>query len=157
MKLLLLILLSFSVSAQNYWEPGDNVTNYLNIYEEPSASSRQLCAVSPGRAMKHIESIPYWHLISIDLCVGYISKAYTKPFETDLTYVQGLAADEVKIHLLNGMFYFNVGKWCYFFDLGRLNELPIGKENAITIRQYLNDRGGMDNLTKTIADNCNFH
>jgi len=157
MKCILLLLLSFSVSAQNYYMPKESLKNYLNIYAEPSASSKVICAVSPGRAMEHLETIPRWYKISIDLCVGYVSKGSAIPFVTNLTYVEGLAADQVGIHILNGMVYLNVGGLCYFIDLGRLNEIPIGKENAVNIRKFLDDRGGMDNLTEEIKENCDFH
>lgn len=153
----LLLLLSFSVSAQAYWMPSKDLTNHLKIYEGPSSSSKVICAVSQGRAMKHLGSVRRWYKISIDLCTGYVSKGSTIPFKTDLTYIQGLAADQVKIHILNGITYLNVGDWCYFIDLGRLNEIPIGKENALNIREFLDNRGGLDNLTQEIKDNCNFH
>lgn len=128
--------------------------NYLNIYAEPSASSQVICAAKHGRALELIESIPYWYLIQLDLCRGYVSKGEVDKFEEDLTDLEKLAANQVKIHVIDGVVCLNIYKFPYFIDLGRLNELPIGKENAKTIRQILNDRGGRDNITPEIKENC---
>lgn len=161
MKYILLIMLSFNVSAQDYskdyWMPRETLKNKLNIYQEKTSKSHVICAVGQGRAMKKISTGLNWLKVSISLCEGYVYKKSIVPFEQDFTYVQGLAADEIEIHRVNNMMYFYVGGWCYFVNLDNLKDIPQGKDNAITLRTHINNIGGLDNLTDEIKANCNFH
>lgn len=157
----LLLLLSFSVSAQDYskdyYMARENLKNKLNVYQEKTSKSHVICAVSQGRAMKKISTGLNWLKISISECEGYVYKKSIVPFKENLTYMQGLAADEIEIHRVDKIMYFDVGGWCYFFSLDNLKEIPTGKDNAITLRTHINNIGGFDKLTDEIKENCNFH
>ena len=164
MRLIILLLISFSTYAQEYRMPRENLKSYLNMYEKTRSNSKVVCAVSQGRAIEVIEDYGKWLKVNISLCTGYVWKASTVIFEQKLTHLQGLAADQILIHVgstegekVGKLFYFTIGEWCYFIDVDSLKGIPEGKENAITIREHINNQGGFDKLTDEIKENCNFH
>jgi len=157
MRYLILLLFCFDVSAQDYWMPRENLKNKLNMYRDKTSKSHVVCAVSQGRAMKKISTGLNWIKVSIALCEGYVYKKSIVPFKTSLSYMQGLAADEIEIHRVDKMLYVDVGGWCYFINVDSLKDIPQGKGNAITLRAHLDNNGGFNTLTNEIKENCNFH
>jgi len=157
---LLLFCVDLLADDPAYWMPRETLKTELKIRDKPysDSSAEILYTVPQGSAIEHIRpsSRTGWLKVSTAQGEGYVYKASVVDFVTPLNYIQSLAANEILVHRIEQKVYISVGGWCYIFDAAIADTLPEGKDNAQTIREYLDHKGGMASLSDADKAHCNY-
>jgi len=159
MKYILLILFSFSVNAApNYFMPKESLKTDLRIRLASTVKSVIVCRVKPYTALKHILKRDNWYLVetSDPDCKGYVSSGSVVPFDDDLWFIADKVFNGMWVHKVGSVLYVSAAELCFIMDTTEFENIPIGKDEAITVKQYINNRGGLDGLTQEQRKNCNF-
>lgn len=148
------------VSAANYYMPRETLKTDLRLRDGPSVTSKTTCRVGQFTSLRRVHKTGRWYKVIAIKCTGWVSQSSVVAFQTQLPWAMEKVAEDTTAHTIGNVLYFSIPvgfkKHCFFVNLNELNEIPEGKENAITLMEYLNERGGLDGLTQEIHDNCNF-
>jgi len=157
MKYLILLLLSFSVTAApNYWMPKESLVNDLKIRDCPATNCRIIYEAPKFKALKHVSKSGAWYKIETPNGEGYASSRSLVEFDADLWYIANKVFNGMWVHKVGSVLYVSAAELCFIMDTTEFENVPEGKDQAITVKQYINNRGGLDGLTAEQRLNCNF-
>lgn len=151
--------MSIHASAAEWWMPRTTLKNDLNIYLSADSSSDVILKVPQGTPLEEQarnDDFTWIRIKTHEGVQGYVAKTSVIKFETVLNYLQGVVFNEITFYRLDSDFYFKAAGWCYVLPTEVIREQPIGVENSKTIKQYLDENGGIPKLTESQRSNCGF-
>jgi len=159
--IVLLVLFSFNAIPADFYM--SKLENDIKLREASTTKARTLCTAEKGASLEYISAsstTSRWIVVQTPDCRGHVAKSSVEPFVADLTHLQKYIGNITTIHrvVTEGVtkIIIRLGPWCYIVDEGNFPSIPEGKEDAVTVVEYLNNIGGMPKLSREDALNCNF-
>jgi len=144
------------LGAPNYWMAKESLVNDLRVRTDPTVKSKIIYEAPKFKALKHISNSGNWYKVETPNGEGYASKSSVVPFDEDLWFIADKVFKGMWVHKVGTVLYISAAEICFIVDTAEFENIPEGKDNAITVKQYINNRGGLDGLTPEQRKNCNF-
>lgn len=151
--------LSLHASAAEWWMPRTTLKNDLNIYVAADSGSDVIHKVPQSTALEEQarnESFTWLRVKTHDGIQGYVAKSSVVKFETPLNYLQEKVFEEIKYYRVGVEFYLKAADFCYALPISVIQAQEIGVEHEKSIKDYLDDNGGLKPLTPEQRANCGF-